>query len=612
VLGRVLSRRLSLADCRRSLFVMPSFERCRSVVTLVVVQIGLAGLGARPALCSTCDLALQMQVQKDSADSGLRVSGVVVGMESREPLSDAEVTLVSAEDGAIADKTLSDRQGRFSLDAKTPGYYQLFSTHFGFVKAEFGRRVPGIPGSRIAVGLGPAPTALLIEMPSSAAISGTVRDSTGRGISGVIVQVFESVSLGPFVNPQNRPSARTITDDRGFYRADNLPSGEYLVKATPSPTMASEVIAEADHRHPSRPTTVSLVPTYYPGTSQLREAQSIKCGAGEGVAGIDIPFERRPTHKVSVRVLPPAAAGENHPVVTLSLVEVGDTGLAMSRRFTGDGLLYTVSGVPEGQYDIEAFATTTSGVNGPDALATGQAYSASYDLVVGNDDPSVIDLQLVPAAHISGKIIYDDDSRPSSNDRAFQVALVRSVNSTPSLDRQVVSVHSGGRFDFVVPASSAFRVHVEGTEAASMVTLKVNGHEELPNAVVEPPPGGSVQDLVVVMTHHPTVVSGTILDSSGHPAAGRLLVAFDTEASSSSLGSGSVRYVQTATDGSFLFQGLPPGEYCLAALSGVRPDEMFDSAFLLQLTRQGATRIQLAAHQQLKVSFRIADRSSAR
>ncbi len=53
-----------------------------------------------------------------------------------------------------------------------------------------------------------------------------------------------------------------------------------------------------------------------------------------------------------------------------------------------------------------------------------------------------------------------------------------------------------------------------------------------------------------------------------------------------------IRPTRPATDGRFVFTGLPPGEYRLAPVFDLEPGSSYDPAFLQQLDA-GAVRVQI-------------------
>jgi hypothetical protein len=134
----------------------------------------------------------------------------------------------------------------------------------------------------------------------------TLRLRPGAVISGRIVDEFGEPVLGAHVTAHT-PSLRgnavmtgatTDTDDRGEYRLGSLAEGSYIVR----------VMTTADAPHvetgPNGAMFVwpSIVTTYYPGASDVAQAQELPLRAGEEQSGIDfvIPSSRSAGQPFSV------------------------------------------------------------------------------------------------------------------------------------------------------------------------------------------------------------------------------------------------------------------------------------------------------------------------
>jgi hypothetical protein len=63
--------------------------------------------------------------------------------------------------------------------------------------------------------------------------------------------------------------------------------------------------------------------------------------------------------------------------------------------------------------------------------------------------------------------------------------------------------------------------------------------------------------------------------------------------------------VRPSTNGAYSFRGLPPGDYLIAALTDVEPDEWHDASFLEQLVAS-AVKVTLAEGERKVQDLRIA------
>lgn len=94
---------------------------------------------------------------------------------------------------------------------------------------------------------------------------------------------------------------------------------------------------------------------------------------------------------------------------------------------------------------------------------------------------------------------------------------------------------------------------------------------------------GNVEGASITLTDQPSIVTGTLSAAAGTPAADYYVVLFPADRSLWHPASPRVKVVRPAADGLFSAQGLPAGEYRLAALSDVEDDEWKSAAFLESL-----------------------------
>jgi hypothetical protein len=97
-------------------------------------------------------------------------------------------------------------------------------------------------------------------------------------------------------------------------------------------------------------------------------------------------------------------------------------------------------------------------------------------------------------------------------------------------------------------------------------------------------PGRAVQNLVISFTDQPAAISGKLIDASGAPVPDLTIVVFSTNRGDWTPGSRRVlQPIRPASDGTYSATGLPPGEYYLAALTDIGPDDWPDPSFMEQI-----------------------------
>jgi len=106
---------------------------------------------------------------------------------------------------------------------------------------------------------------------------------------------------------------------------------------------------------------------------------------------------------------------------------------------------------------------------------------------------------------------------------------------------------------------------------------------DVADAPLEVRAGEDVSGVVVTFTDRPTSVTGQVFDQAGRVTANFPIVIFSTDRAAWVPSSRRIRLVRPATDGRFAVLGLPPGEYHVAAVTAVEPDQLADKAFLEQM-----------------------------
>jgi hypothetical protein len=240
---------------------------------------------------------------------------VVVDDGSGRPLRRATVSIRDAASGV--DRTeMSDDQGRFTFTLLARARFSLTATKLGYVTTYHGSVQPGRkPGGTLELPAGQRDLAVTIKMLRGAAISGRVRDSGGRAVAGVHIDVLEA--RGPsgsrllLAAPTFSAQPAVTTDEHGDYRIWGLLPGSFVVQATrsaPNPdpgrriTTAAEIQWALLQLRPggpgpaasiaaARPLSANAVMTssvYYPDAINAAGAVAIPVTAGQDRTGVDV------------------------------------------------------------------------------------------------------------------------------------------------------------------------------------------------------------------------------------------------------------------------------------------------------------------------------------
>lgn len=284
-------------------------------------------------------------------DDGV-VSGVVLEHDTRTPVPGARVDLMLQLDRAPATSfdvrprtVVTDADGRFLFTAVAPGRYRVNARKAGFAVG-FG---PGI-APPVTVTAGARVDALEVLLTRGGVIVGRVVDASGEPVTDVRVMALRTAPLPPRragtgVAPTEgaRRGRRLMpggpgaeTNELGEFRLHSLLPGEYYLQAMPN-GLGGGALGQGGAA------TTTIVPTFYPGTTDQAAAQAITVRAGAPadagelrmvvaaafqVSGIVVDEAGRPVPGVMVRLMPqnaPAGAMVMAPMSGQARTEANGT-----------------------------------------------------------------------------------------------------------------------------------------------------------------------------------------------------------------------------------------------------------------------------------------------
>jgi hypothetical protein len=292
-----------------------------------------------------------------------------------------------------------------------------------------------------------------------------------------------------------------------------------------------------------------------------------------------------------------------------------ETAFGSSMRTGPDGA-FVVNGLRPGRYALEARATPRTG-NEPQALPSPPALGAGTHWVkeeinVAGVDISDLTLVLRPGMTFSGRVVYEGTTLaaptgptslsfrlvPAGADTRGPVAMAMAMATEAR-----IGVAPDGSFSATGIAPGPYRLVTQsgflGALAPSavasaggwVVKSAMAGGRDIADAVLEVKAGEDVSGVMVTFTDQPTELSGRVFDQAGRVTADFPIVIFSTDRTTWVSASRRVQVVRPATDGRFVAAGLPAGEYYLAAVTAIEPDQLADPSFLEQLA---AVAIKLA------------------
>jgi hypothetical protein len=573
-----------------------------------------------------------------SAGSGVLRGVVVTDTADPQPVRRATVHLSGT--GTVPRLVGTNDLGQFLFNALPAGRYTLSATKVGFVRAFHGSTQAGVgPGVPVAVSDDQAVDVSIRLLPG-AVITGVVTDARGLAAAGVSVAATDTRP-----RPGAAPApARAVTDDRGIYRLFGLAPGDYLVSALPqlSPAPggrvgqspgAVAVVTDADVQWarsavasmntgfgstggPSSPgAPVAYAPVFYPGTTDVAGALSVRVTSGVERGGVDLPLrivrlarlagsladdQGRPLTSATV-VLVPKRGDQPSPVDTL----VASGALSLPRA-TVSASTFAFTGVAPGQYTL--VARTGSGQRGVAAAeAAAQTLWSVTDLMVDGVDRENLELRLLPGVAVTGRVVFEDGAAAPVDPATLNLSLV-ATNPIPGVAATYrAAVQTGGTFR--VPSIPPGNYMVRSDSAAGgrwlLKSAVVNGRDLADLPLVAANDGSEVAGVTVTFTNRLGEITGRLIDGGGQPVTRYSIIVFTADQSLWLPNARRVRATRPATDGSFAVDGLPAGAYGIVAVEDAENVPVYDAAFLAGLL-PSAVSVTLDQGESRRQDFRLA------
>ena len=592
------------------------------------------------------------------------ISGVVVSADqSDQPIRRAIVKLTGG-DIVTNVSSVTDDRGRFVFTGLAAGRYTVMASKAAYLTSTHGATRPGRPGTPIAVAAGQQVEIRLL-LSRGAVITGTVRDLTGQPASGVQVTVSRASEISA-PSGYRFSSDAVITDDRGIYRVYGLGPGEYVVSALPRASggemfRASAADLDALFRSLQQPggvttpaagttagTPVTIVggpptvassratnqtygfsPTFHPGTTVAADAARLLVAAGEERSGVDIPLV--PVHAARLEgtvISGEIAATRIRPALTVIGPPQPTVAAPLLSGPLADGT-FTFTGVTPGRYLLVArtgpgaMMTYPGGGGGTTNNPDVPSLFAMQELSVDGTDIKGITLTLRPAAAISGRVTFERTTlTPPEKLPTLRVGLSVAPDATsvtPIVENSPIigaasppntSVQDDGSFRFtgVLPGTYLFSSSVPGAMGQTgwwLRSVMVNGRDVLDHPLEVEPAVTEITGVVLTFSDRHSELSGTLTTATGQPASEFVVVVFSADRSHWRPNARRVKAVRPSSDGSFSVIDLPAGEYLIAALTDIEPDEWQQATFLESLV-PGAVKVSIADGQRVRQDLQIA------
>ncbi|MEO5821767.1 MAG: carboxypeptidase-like regulatory domain-containing protein [Vicinamibacteraceae bacterium] len=385
-----------------------------------------------------------------------------------------------------------------------------------------------------------------------------------------------------------------VTNRLGIYRIEGLPPGPYYVSAiAPNPPQ----------KRPGPGTRLSEAvgygPTFYPGSTTVAYASSVRLRADDEMTGIDIRVEKRRLARLSGHV----SGTRGRLDVEGASVRLAPSAMFGAGRldaFTGHSALaadgaFSIEAVPPGDYVLIARSVSPlvlrevarTGSSEPLTRDPGAEF-ATLKVTVNGEDVTELELPLSAGGRIAGRITVD--GRPYTPGRKYVAVVARPLDEDATIaGASEVGVTRDGTFE-IRGVAGRFILRV-GDIAPDMALARVELFgRDVADAGVIVSPRESVSDVTIMLTSSPTELTGRIAKppADHSPAGPCTVLVFSDDANQWSLPSS--RYVAVTSPqpgGVFSIVGLPPGNYLALAVRDADDLDAIDPEYLRRVARLG-------------------------
>lgn len=566
-----------------------------------------------PALLCACTLITTVVVAAQTPQAPPRdssavaptgtaaVSGVVVD-DQNVPVRRAAVTF----DGDVRASriVMTDDKGGFRAANLPAARYTIRATRAGFASGEYGAKRAGRPGAGLTVKDGDVVDGVTLHMARGAVITGRVLDERGRPVVGAGVAVYRSITrLGGEVEFQLVSSNRigpVLSDDLGIYRFYGLSADEYVVgvqsfrsgQADSARRLTDaelrEVFGQAAQRTSraintdARPTPVgstplvNLAPMFYGDTTDALASTRIKVAAGEERAGVDLHLPWQPRATISVVVNGPDATPPTMELEVRPRVAAGGLAQLLVRPGVTGGRASFANQAP-GDYII---AARTIGAPTP---MWGEAA-----VTVVDRDVTDVRIELRPALTLSGRLVFQGATPPDPS--RFMIALPPTTRTGRS-GSSGTAVAADGTFVLrdVQPCVCRLNSIMSGVTGTPTwaVTSVMMGDRDVTDLPIEIADGQPLGPITITLTDQPSELAGRIT-VDGKPGADVFVVALPSDERYWVYGTRRIKSTRPDATGRYVFAGLPPGTYRVAAVTELDQGDLQSPQFLRDLVAASA------------------------
>jgi hypothetical protein len=498
-----------------------------------------------------------------------RIRGRVVAADTGAALRRAQVR-ISSQEARVNRSGTTDADGRYEFTELPEGRYNIFVTRSGYVSLSFGQQRPFEQGRPLVLASAQEADKIDFALPRGGVIAGRVTDELGEPIAGVRVQAMRYQYLPNGrrqLTPMGGGPFGLVTNDLGEYRIYSLMPGTYVVSAAPvdtfvpagMPTPASPG-AQPDEGHGI---------TYFPGTINVDEAQSITVGLAD-VANASFALVPQRMTRISGIV----RNSQGKPLAANLAIRTQSGGSMSMRSFamSGPDGRFSAANIPPGEHFVEVMPRP------------GDEESASVPITAGGQDITDLVITTSPGMTIAGHVIFEGAPTPDQQLRVYASSPdPGSPGPMRMFDNNQGVIDEKGRFQIrglngramfsVTPVAMG---PVPPRWFLKSVTLNGENITDVPLDVSAIADGSTLE---IVVTDKQTTLAGTVRDGRGQQMIDYTVTVFPEQVREGALSARYTRVVRPDQQGRFEIRGLPPGNYLAAAVESLEQGGHWDPAF---------------------------------
>jgi hypothetical protein len=405
----------------------------RTILVSVVVCLWI--------LTSPIKFPAQIDPDPERRTEGSTVRGTVTYSDTGRPTRQTSVHLINNDSGEYSGHAVTNGRGQFVMERVTAGRYILYADLPGVLRPGHYARNMGPVNSQLRLN---AKRDLFTEVVVNGTDSVEVKVQVVRGgvITGRVLTEDDQPVVDAEINLLKRENdkwipelsrwrgateeERTRTDAGGVYRIAGLEAGDYIVRVS-EPTIGYDRFAHADDAYSDG----SLMVTYYPSATSVKEAQPVTVVEGGESSGVDVRLAERIPRTISGTITygPDDAPGSYIGILVERTDEAGfvSSGFDTTSRADDNGN-WVVRGVPAGNYVLRF-----SG-----AVRTGSGESARHvyiapkkiTVTIGNEDVA-LNTKVETGAIVHGSIKFEGPPPDSIRDLDLGVVLAGQGSERP-------------------------------------------------------------------------------------------------------------------------------------------------------------------------------------